>query len=216
MVRTKVIIWLTYGLATLLLISTNTALATGRGYGPMITDAGYQVSLDFSESTKAGGNPVRVQILDGTGKPVSGARVEINAMLVADAHQHQTMSAGGMHVMDDMQSMPGMQGMSHTVASTPTNHIHGKDGMDSISTIAHSRGLNRMIGDYFGVITFSAPGHWQVHTHVSIDDQTLLDTDFPVDVVSHSFSLTILVGFACLNALIIWAASVSKRGLVPA
>jgi hypothetical protein len=215
--QTKNFSWMTCSLTTLLLSTmlTGMAFADGRGYGPMITDTGYQVSLYFLESTKAGGNPVRVHVLDETGMPVSGAQVEINAMPVEDAHQHQKNMSDSMNAMDDMQNMPGMQSMSHAMASTPTNHIHGKDGMDSVSSIARSRGLNRMLGDYFGVITFSAPGHWQVNTHVSINGQTL-DANFPVDVVSHSFSLTILAGFAGLNALIIWLASVSKRKPVTA
>ena len=68
-----------------------------------------------------------------------------------------------------------------------------------------------MPGDYFEVITFSAPGQWTVNTHSSINGLTF-DAHFPVNVAeSHTASLSILAGFAGLNALIIWAALATKR-----
>jgi hypothetical protein len=45
----------------------------------------------------------------------------------------------------------------------------------------------------------------------------MFDANFPVNVVeSHSASFVIIAGFAGINALIIWAASVSKRRPVSA
>jgi hypothetical protein len=71
-------------------------------------------------------------------------------------------------------------------------------------------------GDYAGVINFSADGQWMLMSHFIINGQGL-DANFAVDVTaSHSSSLAILAGFAGLNALIIWAASVTRRQPVSA
>jgi hypothetical protein len=108
-----------------------------------------------------------------------------------------------------------MGGMHHDMSAMNGMH-HDMPGMNSAPTEARSHGLHRMPGDYFGVVTFSAPGHWTLNTHFNINDQTL-DANFPVNVVeSHSASFAIFAGFAGLNALIIWAASLSKRRLISA
>jgi hypothetical protein len=132
--------------------------------------------------------------------PVSGARVEITSIAVKVTQHPQATMESEAHMMS------GMYRMNHA--------MHNMPGMNTVPKVARSRGLNRMPGDYFAVIIFSAPGQWTLNTHSSINGQTL-DANFPVNVVaSHSASLAILAGFAGLNVLIIWVASVTKRRTV--
>ena len=201
MVRTKMRRWLIFGLAIslLILMLQGTILTHDGDKGTMVTTGGYQVSLVFPEAIKVGRNPVNLKILDATGLPVSGARVEISSKPVKISQQPQ---ASGAHT----HMMGGMHGMNHAM-----HNMQDMPGMNAAPTVARSRGLNRMPGDYFEVITFSAPGQWTVNTHSSINGQTF-DAHFPVTVAAnHSTSLAILAGFAGLNALIIWAASAAKR-----
>ena len=202
MAQTKLVRWLIFGLviSLLILMLQGTFLTHYGGKGAMVTTGGYQVSLAFPEAIKAGRNPVNVKILDETGIPVSGARVEISSIAVkVMQHPQATME-------NDAHMMSGMHGMNHA--------MHNMPGMNTAPTVARSRGLNRMPGDYFAVITFSAPGQWTLNTHSSINGHTL-DANFPVNVVAnHSASLAILAGFAGLNVLIIWVASVTKRRTV--
>lgn len=198
---------LSRGLAVslLILLLPCTALAHGEGDGAMVTIGGYQVRLFFTEPAKAGGNPFHVHILDGMNMPVRGARVEISAMLVDDTQQNQANMESGSHVMS------GMDGMSHDMSN-----MSGMPGMDTATAIASANDMSGKAGDYAGVITFSAAGHWMLNTHFTINGQAL-DADFPVDVVAnHSASFAILAGFVSLNAFIIWVASVSRRKPVPA
>jgi len=206
MVRTKMLRWLIFGLviSLLILMLQGTILTHDGDKGTRVTTEGYQVSLVFPEAIKVGRNPVNLKILDATGLPVSGARVEISSKPVKVTQDPQANMASGAHT----HMMGGMHGMNHD--------MHNMPGMIAAPTVARSRGLNRMPGDYFEVITFSAPGQWTLITHSSINGQTF-DADFPVNVAaSHSASLAILAGFAGLNALIIWAASAAKRRTVTA
>ena len=201
MLQTKMLRWLTFGLAIALLILMlpSTILKHDGDKGTLVTTGGYQVSLVFPEAVKVGRNPVNLKILDATGLPVSGARVEISSKPVKISQAHQ---ASGAHT----HMMGGMHGMNHAM-----HNMQDMPGMNAAPTVARSRGLNRMPGDYFEVITFSAPGLWALNTHSSINGQTF-DANFPVNVAaSHTASLSILAGFAGLNALIIWAASAAKR-----
>jgi hypothetical protein len=204
MVRTKMLRWLIFGLAVslLILMLPGTILPHDGDKGTLVTTGGYQVSLVFPEPVKVGRNPVNLKILDETGLPVSGARVEISNKPVKIMQDPQVSMASGAHT----HMMGGMHGMNHAM-----HNMQDMPGMNAAPTVARSRGLNRMPGDYFEVITFSAPGQWTLNTHSSINGQTF-DANFPVNVAaSHSASLTILAVFAGLNVLIIWAASVSKR-----
>jgi hypothetical protein len=204
MVRSKMLKWLIFGLviSLLILMLTGKILSHDGDKGTMVTTGGYQVSLVFPEAVKLGRNPVNLKILDATGLPVSGARVEISSKPVKISQQNQ---ASGAHT----HMMGGMHGMNHAM-----HNMQDMPGMNAAPTVARSRGLNRMPGDYFEVITFSAPGQWTVNTHSSINGQTF-DANFPVNVAeSHTASLAILAGFAGLNALIIWAASAVKRKTV--
>jgi hypothetical protein len=195
MTKTKIIKWGTCGLVIFLLILmlSGTVLTHDRGDGTIVTTGGYQVILAFPERIKIGRNPMSVKILDGAGIPVSGAQVQVSTMPVKYAQQQAIMNSG-MHMMN------GMHGMHHDMS-----------GMNPAPSVARSHGLQRMPGDYFGVVPFSAPGHWTLNTHFNINDQ-MFDANFPVNVVeSHPASFAIFAGFAGLNALIIWAASVFKR-----
>jgi hypothetical protein len=201
---------LTCVLAISLLILQGTTLAIGISDGTTVTIDGYQVGLIFAEQAKAGDNSLHVQILDKKGLPVSGARVEISAMPVKDTQNHQKNMDSGAHTMD------GMEGMSHSPATAPVHDMSSMGGLEATPTQVLSNEQFRKAGDYFGIITFSAAGHWMLNTHFSINGQAL-DADFPVNVVaSHSASFGILAGFVGLNALIIWAASVTRRNLVSA
>ena len=203
MTETKMIKWGICGLSIFLLILMlpGKNLTHENGKGTMITNDGFQVSLAFPEPIKAGRNPVSIEILDKRGVPVSGASVKISTMPVK--HTQQANMDSGAHTMGGMHH--DMSGMKHDMAD-----------MNSAPTEARSHGLHRMPGDYFGVVTFSTPGHWTLNTHFNINDQSL-DANFPVNVVaSHSASFAILAGFAGLNALLIWAASVTRRTLVSA
>lgn len=212
MAHTKIVRWLTCGLAISLLIMMlpGTALANSANEGTTVTIDEYQVSLVFAEPVKAGENPLHVQILDGMGVPVNGTRVEISAMPVGTQQEDMKSSE---HMMDGMK---GMQGMSHSLATAPVHDMASMGGLDATPTLVLSNEQFRKTGDYFGIITFSAPGHWTLNTRFSINGQTL-DANFPVNVVaSHSASFAILAGFAGLNALLIWAASVTRRTPVSA
>jgi len=204
MVQSKKLRWLIFGLLiSLLILMLQYSIRThDEDKVTMVTTGGYQVSLIFPEPVKVGRNPVNVKILDGSGMPVSGARVEISSKPIKVAQHPQATMEIGAHMMG------GMHGMNHT--------MHNMPGMNAVPTVARSHGLNRMPGDYFAVITFSAPGQWTLKTHSGINAQTL-DANFPVNVVaSHTASLAILAWFAGLNALIIWVASVTKRSSVSA
>ena len=76
--QTKMVRWPVCGLAIslLILMLPGTALAHGEGEEAIVKIGGYRVSLFFPESAKAGGSPLHVQIMDGTGQPVTGARVD--------------------------------------------------------------------------------------------------------------------------------------------
>ena len=196
--------WLIFGLviSLLILMLQGMTLTHDGDKGTRVTTEGYQVSLVFPEAIKVGRNPVNLKILDATGLPVSGARVEISSKPVKVTQDPQANMASGAHT----HMMGGMQGMNHAMHTMPD-----MPGMNAAPTVARSRGLNRMPGDYFEVITFSAPGQWTLITHSSINGQTF-DADFPVNVAaSHSSSLAILAVFAGLNVLIIWTASAAKR-----
>jgi hypothetical protein len=110
--------------------------------------------------------------------------------------------------------MAGMEGMASTEGSA-----HEMGGMGAMHGMGHGPAAvpvqvpaKETDAEYSGVITFSAAGHWMVNTHVSINGQMLM-ADFPVDVAGASsfFAFAILVAFIGLNALIIWAASFTKR-----
>ena len=215
MAQTKMLRWLTCGLAIslLILIRPVTTLANGASEGTKITIDGYQVGLIFAEQVKAGDNSLHVQILDEKGLPVSAARVEISAMPVKDTQNHQKNMDSGAHTMDGMD---GMEGMSHSPATAPVHDMSSMGDLEATPTLVLSNEQFRKAGDYFGIITFSAAGPWILNTHFSINGQAL-DADFPVNVVAnHSASFGILAGFVSLNTLIIWAASVTRRKLVSA
>jgi hypothetical protein len=215
MAQIKIIRWLICGMAIFLLMLPGAALAHGEAEGAIVKIGGYRVSLFFPEPAKAGGNPLHVQILDETGKPVNGARVDISAMPIEDWRQHrESMKSSapgmdgvhemnpasandmaGMHDMTGMHDMPGMQDMA---------------GMAAVPKVTLFNELYRKTGEYFGVIAFPSAGHWILNTHFSINGQ-MLNAAFPVDVAKGSTAFVILAGFAGLNALIIWVASVTKR-----
>ena len=102
MAQTKMLRWLTCGLAIslLILVLPGTTLANGVPEGTKVTIDGYQVGLIFAEQVKAGDNSLHVQILDEKGLPVSGARVEISAMPVKDTQNHQKNMDSGAHTME--------------------------------------------------------------------------------------------------------------------
>ncbi len=202
MAQTTIARWLICGLAISLPLPMlpGTALAHGESGGTLII-GGYQVSLGFTEPAKAGQNLFHVQLLDGMGLPAKGARVTLSARPAVSAQPAQGSMEGmeGMHSMgssaNTMSGMGGMHGMSHGPAAVPVQVT-----------------ANETDTEYSGVITFSAPGHWTLNTHATVNDQMLM-ADFPVDVAggSSAYALTALTGFIGLNALIIWAASITKR-----
>ncbi len=199
MTKRNIIRWGICGLSIFLLIQTLLGKdpAHDNGKGIMITNGGYQVSLAFPEPIKAGINPLSIEILDKRGAPVSGTSLEISSMLVN--HTQQVSKDIDAHTME------GMSGMTHDMP-----------GMNVALTETRPHGLQRIPGVYYGAVTFSAPGHWILNSRFNINDQ-VLDANFPINVVeSHSVSFVIFAGFAGLNALIIWAASVSKRRLISA
>ena len=196
----------------LIFILPGMALAHGFGEGATVKIGEYQVSLVFEKPAKTGGNPLHVHILNGAGKPVTGARVDISAMPIdAWRHHQKSMESGA-----PMSGMQGMHGMNHGSAIPSVNTMPDMPGMGAMGamgampTMATSNELPGMGGDYVGAVTFAAAGHWILNTHLGINGQ-MLNAAFPVDVAKDSTSFAILAGFAGLNALIIWIASQNKR-----
>ncbi len=181
------------GLAIFLLtlMSPSMGLASSGGEGIPIMVGGYQISLAFTEPAKAGKNLFHVQILDGKGMSVKGAQVEISAMPGETLQPHPENMAGMDSGTHGMERMDGMQGMNHAPMAVPAKAIED---------------------EYVGVITFSAVGHWMLNARFNINGQ-MFNADFPVEVAKASsfFAISILAAFIGLNALIIWAASKTKR-----
>jgi hypothetical protein len=203
MAQAKILRCLLCGLAISLPMLPGTALAHGGGGGTAII-GGYQVTLAFTEPARAGENLFHVQILDGMGMPSRGAQVIISAVSAEGAQPHQ----------GSMEGMAGMEGMAEMKGSA--NEISGTDGRHGMShapaAVPVRVSANEAEGEYVGAIAFSAAGHWLVNTHVSINGQMLM-VDFPLEVEggSSDYAIAILVTFAGLNAVIIWAASFAKR-----
>lgn len=204
MAQAKIVQCQICGLAIpLMMLLPSLVQANERGGGAMIMIGGYHVSLAFTAPAQAGRNLVRVQIMDGTAMPVSGARLEISAMPVENKQHAENRGSG-------TQTMGDMQGMEHAPVIVPANNMPSADRVLATQMVAPSNNLSKLTGDYFGIINFSAGGHWMLNTRLSINGQTL-DADFPVDVAGGSASFAILAGFFVLNAVIIWAASVIRR-----
>ena len=205
MAQTTMLRWLICGLAIFLPLPMlpGTALAHGESGGTLII-GGYQVSLGFTEPAKAGQNLFHVQLLDGMGLPAKGAQVTLSARPAASAQPAQ----------GSMEGMAGMEGMTSMGGSA--NTMGGMGGMHGMShgpaAVPVQVNANETDTEYSGVITFSAPGHWTLITHATVNGQMLM-ADFPVDVAggSSAYALTVLTRFIGLNALIIWAASITKR-----
>ncbi len=104
----------------------------------------------------------------------------------------------------------GMQGMSDMDMG---EHGHDMSNMVSVPTVVLYKEVLNKTGNYFGIIPFSMDGDWVLSTHFSINGQ-MFAVDFPVEVARNSTALVVLLGFACLNALVIWSASVAKRNAV--
>ena len=211
MAQIKILRRLICGSAIFLLMFMLPGMATayGVGEGALVKIGGYQVSLVFEKPAKTGENPLHVHILNGAGMPVTGIRVDINAMPIEDWRQHQKSMESGAPAMGGMQ---GMHGMNHgSINNMPD--MPGMGAMGAMPTAVTSNELPGMGGDYVGAVTFAAAGHWILNTHFSINGQ-MLNAAFPVDVAKDSTSFAILAGFAGLNALIIWIASQNKRKAV--
>ena len=220
MAQTKNLRWLICGpaISLLFLLLPNRVLAHGGDERTRIMIGEYLLTPVFAKPPKTGDNFVYMQIVNGTGKPVSGAQVEISAKPVENTNPHQENVANGadmMNTMADMQGMHAMHGMGSSPTTAPIHDMSSMSGMDTATTQAPFNELPPSSGDYFGVITFSAPGHWKLNTHFTINGQ-MFNTDFPVDVgdPSSSFAITALAAFIGLNALIIWIASFTKRNPV--
>jgi len=209
MAQTKSIRWLISGLALslLILMLPGTALASSESEeSTMVTVGGYYVSLVVSKPFKTGGNPFHLQILDEMAEPVGGAQVKISATpssaMPANDTQHQ------MENMENMENgadeMSGMRGMQHDMPN-----------MDAAPTYTSANDMSGQPGDYAGIIAFSAAGPWVLKAHFSIDGQ-VLDAEFPVDVEASSSAFAILAWFIFLNAVLIWAASISRQKPVSA
>ena len=197
MIQIKISRWLICGSAIFLLMLPLPGKALAHGTGEIVTvmTGGYRVSLDFEEPAKVGGNSVHVKILDGTGAPVSDAKLEVSAIPVKDTQQQQ----------GSMESAAAMGGM---------HDMGGMANMATVPKVALSNELYRKTGDYFGVVAFPASGHWMLSAHLIIDGQMFM-ADFPAEIAGdYSASFAILAGFAGLNALIIWAAAQTKRKAV--
>ena len=222
MAQTKNLRWLIRGsaISLLFLLLPNMVLAHGGDERTRILIGEYLLTPVFAKPPKTGDNFLYMQIVNGTGKPVSGAQVEISAKPVENNNPHQGNMTGGadmMNNMGDMQGMHAMHGMSPNPTTAPVHDMSSMGGMDAAPAQTPFNELPPSSGDYFGVITFSAPGHWKLNTHFTINGQ-MFNTDFPVDVGdrSSSFAITALAAFIGLNALIIWIASFTKRNPVSA
>ena len=202
MVQAKIVRQLACGLAISLLMLPGMAAAHGGGEKTTVITGGYKVSLDFEEPAKIGGVPVHVKILNAMGQPVSDAQVIVSASALEQAQGSMDSGAAAMGGMHNMAGMEGMAGM------------HDMAGTNAVATVTLSNELHRKAGDYIGVITVPAAGHWLLNAHFSVDGR-MLNADFPVEIAGdYSTSYAILAGFAGLNALIIWAAAVAKRNPV--
>ena len=212
------------------LMLPGTALASPGGEETTVTVGGYQVSLVFAEPAKLGVNSLHVQILAEMGMPVSEAQVEISAMPVEDTTQHEE------NMENDEPVMGGMEGMDSPAAPTavPSNAIPGMHGMESAPVVEETpvddhpveavtpvdghpvEAVTVMLepdhesGEYAGEISFPEAGHWMLTVHLSIDGENL-EADFPVEVTGGSPSISILAGFASLNAVLIGVAAFTRR-----
>lgn len=216
-------------IALLALMLPGTVMAN-EGDGITVTVGGYQVSLIFAETVKAGENPFHIQILDAMGMPVSNAQVEIFAMPVKDSPQHQENmenSAPAKGAVEEMNSTPtaaaskgiagmsGMAGMEVAPITVPTNEMPGMaDETDHpIETIKVMLVAGEEAGEFSGEITFPHAGHWMMTAHLVINGESL-EADFPVVVTGSSSVGFLLAGFAGLNMVIIGTAAITKRKLI--
>jgi hypothetical protein len=118
----------------------------------------------------------------------------------------------GTPISDAQVEIKGMQGMSDMDMSAMG---HDMSSMAVVPTVVLNKELLSKTGSYYGLIPFSTDGDWVLNTHFNINGQSMT-VDFPVEVARNSTALLVLLGFAGLNAFIIWIASVAKRNAISA